>query len=222
MGDLLGEDFALAEKDTLYRCLDKLLAHKTDLFSFLKQRWEELFAGQVRRAAVRPDQHLLRVRCRREAGKRQFGYSRDKRGDCVQVVIALIVTPEGLPLAYEVLPGNTSDKTTLSDSSSGSRRIRQGQPHLGDGPRHPHRGGAGRDAGRGDAVYLVGTPARAAQPGWSRTSWPSPGRRCARRCQVKLIEQDGETLRPGPQRAPTRQGAGDAAAAAEEAGQAAA
>jgi len=42
-----------------------------------------------------------------------FGYSRDKRGDCVQVVIALVVTPQGFPLAYEVLPGNTSDKTTL-------------------------------------------------------------------------------------------------------------
>ena len=45
--------------------------------------------------------------------KRRFGYSRDKRPDCVQVVIALIVTQEGFPLAYEVLPGNTSDKTTL-------------------------------------------------------------------------------------------------------------
>jgi transposase len=48
-----------------------------------------------------------------ETDKRQFGYSRDKRPDCVQVVIALIITPEGFPLAYEVLPGNTSDKTTL-------------------------------------------------------------------------------------------------------------
>ena len=48
-----------------------------------------------------------------EADKRRFGYSRDKRSDCVQVVIALIVTPEGFPLAYEVLSGNTADKTTL-------------------------------------------------------------------------------------------------------------
>ena len=51
----------------------------------------------------------------RSAGKRQFGYSRDKRSDCVQVVIALVVTPQGFPLAYEVMPGNTSDKTTLKD-----------------------------------------------------------------------------------------------------------
>ena len=50
-----------------------------------------------------------------EADKRKFGQSRDKRSDCVQVVIALIVTPEGFPLAYEVLAGNTRDKTTLRD-----------------------------------------------------------------------------------------------------------
>ena len=46
--------------------------------------------------------------------KRAFGYSRDKRSDCVHVVIALIVTPQGFPLAYEVMPGNASDKTTLA------------------------------------------------------------------------------------------------------------
>jgi hypothetical protein len=48
-----------------------------------------------------------------QTDKRQHGYSRDKRPDCVQVVIALVVTPEGFPLAYEVMAGNTSDKTTL-------------------------------------------------------------------------------------------------------------
>jgi transposase len=47
--------------------------------------------------------------------KRQFGYSRDHRSDCVQVVIALIITPEGFPLAYEVLAGNTADNTTLKE-----------------------------------------------------------------------------------------------------------
>ncbi|MDQ3621520.1 MAG: IS1634 family transposase [Verrucomicrobiota bacterium] len=48
-----------------------------------------------------------------ENDKRRFGYSRNKRSDCVQVIIALVVTPEGFPLAYEVLPGNTADKATL-------------------------------------------------------------------------------------------------------------
>ena len=47
-------------------------------------------------------------------GKRRFGYSLDQRPDCVQVVIALIVTPEGFPLAYEVMAGNTADQTTLA------------------------------------------------------------------------------------------------------------
>src|SRR5262245_66043249 len=44
---------------------------------------------------------------------RRDGVHRAKRSDCVQVVIALIVTPEGFPLAYEVMPGNTADNTTL-------------------------------------------------------------------------------------------------------------
>ena len=57
-----------------------------------------------------------------DADKRWHGYSRDKRSDCVQVVIALIVTPEGLPLAYKVLPGNTADNATLRGSLRRSRR----------------------------------------------------------------------------------------------------
>ena len=48
-----------------------------------------------------------------EGNKRRFGYSRDHRPDCVQIIIALVVTPEGLPLTYEVLPCNTADKTML-------------------------------------------------------------------------------------------------------------
>ena len=46
--------------------------------------------------------------------KRRFGYSRDKRPDCVQVVIALTVTPDGYPLAYEVIPGNTAEQATFA------------------------------------------------------------------------------------------------------------
>jgi hypothetical protein len=112
MADLLGEDYAIAQKDTLYRCLDKLLAHKKDLFSFLTERWKDLFG-------VHFDILLYDLTSTYfesdppEKGKRQFGYSRDKRSDCVQVVIALIVTPQGFPIAYEVMAGNTSDKTTL-------------------------------------------------------------------------------------------------------------
>lgn len=114
MGDLLGEDFSVAAIDTLYRCLDRLLVHKEALFGHLRQRWEDLFGVSfdvllydLTSTYFESDPPFA------DKDKRKFGYSRDKRSDCVQVVIALVVTPEGFPLAYEVLPGNTADKTTL-------------------------------------------------------------------------------------------------------------
>jgi len=114
IADLLGEDFALAQQDTPYRCLDKLLAHKSELFGFLRQRWQMLFQADFE--VLLYDLTSTYFECNPpEAGKRRFGHSRDHRSDCVQVVIALIVTQEGFPLAYEVMPGNTSDKTTLHD-----------------------------------------------------------------------------------------------------------
>ena len=110
--DLLGSERAVAD-DTLYRCLDKLLAHKQDFFSFLRDRWATLF--EARFDVLLYD--LTSTYFESDPpfdDKRRFGYSRDKRPDCVQVVIALIVTPEGFPVAYEVMPGNTSDNTTLA------------------------------------------------------------------------------------------------------------
>ena len=116
MADLLDADFALAGKDTLYRCLDKLLPHKDALMLFLKQRWGELFGATFDVLLYDLTSTYFESDTPREApDKRQYGYSRDKRGDCRQVVIGLIVTPEGFPLSYEVLPGNTADCTTLSD-----------------------------------------------------------------------------------------------------------
>ena len=114
MADLLQEDFSLAQKDNLYRCLDKLLEHREELFKHLRRRWEDLFGVKfelllydLTSTYFESDPPFA------EEDKRKYGYSRDKRPDCVQVVIALVVTPEGFPLAYEVMAGNTSDKTTL-------------------------------------------------------------------------------------------------------------
>jgi transposase len=114
MADLLEEDFSLAQKDNLYRCLDQLLEHRTALFKHLRHRWEDLFAAKfdvllydLTSTYFESDPPFP------EGDKRRYGHSRDKRTDCVQVVIALVVTPEGFPLAYEVMPGNTSDRTTL-------------------------------------------------------------------------------------------------------------
>ena len=102
MADLLESDFAPAEKNTLYRCLDKLVEHKDDLFKFLTRRWGELFG--VTFDMLLYDLTSTYFETDEDRGPhdlRQYGYSRDKRGDCRQVVIALIVTPEGLPLSYE-------------------------------------------------------------------------------------------------------------------------
>src|SRR5512144_2007903 len=114
MADVLGEDVGLVQIDKLYRCLDKLLVHKEDFFSFLKGRWQSLFGIGFDVLLYDLTSTYFEIDPPAE-GKRRFGYSRDKRPDCVQVVIALIVTPEGLPLAYEVMPGNTADNTTLAD-----------------------------------------------------------------------------------------------------------
>ena len=116
MGDLLGGDYALVEKNALYRCLDKLLMHKPALFSHLQRRWADLFGAKFDVLLYDlTSSYFESSPPQDDEDKRRFGHSRDKRSDCVQVVIALIVTPEGFPIAYEVLPGNTSDKTTLRD-----------------------------------------------------------------------------------------------------------
>jgi transposase len=114
MADLLESDFALAEKNTLYRCLDRLVEHKDELFKFLLRRWGELFGAKF--DVLLYDLTSTYFETDEDRGLedlRQYGYSRDKRGDCRQVVIALIVTPEGFPLSYEVMSGDTADSTTL-------------------------------------------------------------------------------------------------------------
>lgn len=109
MDVLLGLDFAVAEKDRLYRCLDRILKHTADLFLHLQQRWKNLFDAQF--DVLLYDLTSTYVEGEAEQNpKAQRGYSRDKRPDCKQVIVALVITPEGFPLAYEVMDGNTSDQ----------------------------------------------------------------------------------------------------------------
>lgn len=115
LADLLGTHDAIDEH-ALYNCHDLLLEHKTALFDHLVSRWRDLFnvsfdvlLYDLTSTYFEIDPPLS------DEDKRQFGYSRDHRSDCVQVVIALIITPQGFPLAYEVLAGNTADNTTLKD-----------------------------------------------------------------------------------------------------------
>lgn len=121
--DLLGADESLADIHKLYACHDLLLAHKTALFDHLVGRWRDLF--HVRFDVLLYDLTSTYFESSPPFGeddKRRYGYSRDHRSDCVQIVIALVVTPEGLPLAYEVLPGNTADSTTLRGFLDGIER----------------------------------------------------------------------------------------------------
>lgn len=113
VSDLLGADAGVAQPDTLYRCLDKLAPHKEALFSHLKGIWAERFGASFEVLLYDLTSTYFECDVPPVEGLRRFGYSRDRRSDCVQVVIALIVTPEGFPLAYEVMAGNTTDSTTL-------------------------------------------------------------------------------------------------------------
>jgi hypothetical protein len=192
MADLLGADFALAQKDNLYRCLDKLPAHRTEMFSFLQQRWKSLFAAEFE--VLLYDLTSTYFECDPPAvGKRRFGYSRDKRSDCVQVVIALIVTPDGLPLAYEVMAGNTADKTTLRDF------IKRIETQYGKAKRTwvMDRGIPTEEvlsemrASETPVYYLVGTP-RGRLSQLEEDFLTKPWAAVRDSVQVKLVEQDGE------------------------------
>jgi transposase len=114
LADLLGAGYELLEIHTLYRCLDHLLPHRRALFAHLTARWRDLFNASYEVLLYDLTSTYFESDPPEEPhDKQRFGYSRDKRTDCVQLVIALIITPEGFPLAYEVLAGNVTDNRTL-------------------------------------------------------------------------------------------------------------
>src|ERR1700681_2424496 len=192
MGDLLGSDARLAQDDTLYRCLDKILVHKQDLFSFLQQRWNELFHADFDVLLYDLTSTYFEVDPPTE-GKRKFGYSRDKRSDCVQVVIALIVTPDGLPMAYEVMDGNTSDKTTLRAflAKIEAQYGKAGRTWIMDRGIPTEAVLPEMRAAETPTHYLVGTP-RGRLSQMERDFLTKPWAQVRDAVQVKLVEQDGE------------------------------
>jgi len=192
MADLLGEDEALAQPNTLYRCLDLLLAHKQALFTHLKRRWEVLFQASFE--ILLYDLTSTYFECDvPETGKRRFGYSRDKRPDCVQVVIALIVTPQGFPLAYEVMNGNTADCTTLTAF------VDKIQAQYGRAERIwvMDRGIPTEEAlahlrqSDPPVRYLVGTP-KGRLSALEQAFLAQPWDKAREQVQVKLLEREGE------------------------------
>ena len=112
MDVLLGQDFAVADKDRLYRCLDRVLEQKQELFVHLRQRWQDLFQAEFDLLLYDLTSSYVEGEAEQNP-KAKYGYSRDGKPNCKQVVIALVITPSGLPMAYEVMDGNTADKSTL-------------------------------------------------------------------------------------------------------------
>jgi hypothetical protein len=190
LDQLLQVDFAAVDKDRLYRCLDRLLAHKDDLFPFLIGRWKTLFDAKFDVLLYDLTSTYFEGSCA-QIPKALHGYSRDGRPDCRQVVIALVITSDGFPLAYEVLPGNTSDRTTLRpflakiEKMYGQARrvwlMDRGVPTEADLARM-----------RSDGVgYLVGTP-RHSLDKLEQALVDRPWREVHQGMRVKLLEQAGE------------------------------
>lgn len=195
MGDLLGGDFSLAEIHRLYSCHDKLLEHKTALFNHLTQRWKNLFDASfevllydLTSTYFESDPPFPKE------DKRKFGYSRDKRSDCLQVVVALIVTPEGFPIAYEVLAGNTADKTTLRDF------LKKIEVQYGKADRIwvMDRGIPTEEvlqemrASQPPVSYMVGTP-KGRLKALEKDLLDCPWKSARPHVQVKLLAKEGET-----------------------------
>ncbi len=191
MGELLEVDFAVAEKDRLYRCLDRVVKHKSALFAHLRQRWQDLFAAQF--DVLLYDLTSTYIEGEGEGiPKAKYGYSRDQRFDCKQVVIALVITPEGLPLAYEVMEGNTSDKTTLRafldkiEATYGrARRVWLMDRGI------PTEAVLAEIRASREVCYLVGTPRskiRQYEKRWINLPW----QKVRETVEVKLFAEEGE------------------------------
>lgn len=192
MDELLGESFAVAEKDRLYRCLDRILEHKQELFIWLKKKWADLFHADFEVLLYDLTSTYFEGQMEQNPKARR-GYSRDHRPDCLQLVIALVITPDGFPLAYEVLHGNTADSTTLrgflkriEDTYGKARRVwvmDRGIPSEAILAEM-------REPGR-KAFYLVGTPkarVRQHEKQWLDLPW----QKVREQVQVKLYRHEGE------------------------------
>lgn len=192
MDELLAVDFAVASKDRLYRCLDLLLPHKDAVFKHLQRYWKDLFNADFDVLLYDLTSTYFEGLCER-IPKAKHGYSRDGRADCRQVVIALIVTPDGLPLAYEVMPGNTADKTTLRGFLS-YIELRYGKVRrtwvMDRGIPTEEVLCEMREQG---VQYLVGTP-RGRLTKLEQGFLSQPWQEVRQGVTVKLLEQSGELL----------------------------
>jgi transposase len=171
-----------------------LLEHKEALFGFLQERWRDLFGVKFEILLYDLTSTYFESDPPFEEGdKRRYGYSRDHRGDCVQVVIALVVTPEGFPLAYEVMPGNTIDNQTLRDFLGRIERQYGTAERIWVMDRGiPTEEVLGEMRSSGKVKYVVGTP-KGRLGKLESDLLEKPWEDARESVRVKLLPQDGET-----------------------------
>jgi transposase len=112
LDDLLGIEDGKINDTRLYRCLDRILPHKTKLERHLKERYGALFGAEFDVLLYDLTSTYVEGAAEKNPMMRR-GYSRDHRPDCEQMVIALIVNGEGFPLSYETFDGNRADVSTM-------------------------------------------------------------------------------------------------------------
>jgi transposase len=192
MDALLGTDFAVAEKNRLYRCLDRVLEHKQELFLWLRQKWADLFPADFEVLLYDLTSTYFEG-AMEENPKAKYGHSRDQRTDCLQVVIALVITTDGFPLAYEVMGGNTSDRATLRGfldkiEKTYGKAKRMWVMDRGIPSEEILR--EMRDPAR-EIFYRVGTPKGKIQQ-YAKKWLDLPWQKVRESVEVKLFEQEGE------------------------------
>ncbi len=194
LADLLGADEALADPHALYACHDRLLAHKEALFSHLVARWRDLFNASFEVLLYDlTSTYFESDPPADDTDKRKHGHSRDHRPDCVQIVIALIVTPDGLPLAYEVLAGNTADSTTLRDFLAKIERLYGKAERVWCMDRGIPTEAVLEEMRQADprVNYLVGTP-KGRLSRYEQALLAKPWHEARPGVRVKLLPEDGE------------------------------
>ena len=189
---LLGTDARVAEKDRLYRCLDRLIDHKEALEKHLANRWRDLFGATF--DVLLYDLTSTYFEGEAEAvDKARRGYSRDHRPDCLQIVLALIVTPEGFPLSYEVLPGNTGDAETLEAARQAIERKHGKARRIWVFDRGVVSEANLQKLRESGAQYVVGTP-RSRLKQYETSLLSGTWQKISQEVQVQLLPEGNETF----------------------------
>ena len=197
MSALLDTDERVAEKDRLYRALDRMVEHKEALEEHLALRWKDLFGATFDVLLYDLTSTYFEGEAE-EVDKAQRGYSRDHRPDCKQIIIALVVTPEGFPLSYEVFAGNRAEVTNLEEVLEAVERKHGRARRVWVFDRGIVSEENLQSLRRAGASYLVGTP-HAQLKAYERRLLEGDWQRVSGEVEVQLIAQDKETYGTGPQ-----------------------